>query len=80
MAYKACLKVHCKCPRHPRFNPEHGRGGVKAGCAVCDALCDLEAAMRTARLRAADAEQAAAVQVKLLEEGRRRKLSAACVA
>ena len=39
MAYKATVKVHGKCPKHPRYNPEkQGQGAIKAGCVTCAQL------------------------------------------
>jgi hypothetical protein len=39
------VRTDLKCPKHPLFNPaKSGVGGVKAGCATCFALCDIQAA------------------------------------
>jgi hypothetical protein len=31
-------KITLKCDRHPRFNPEEGRGTIKAECPACHSL------------------------------------------
>jgi hypothetical protein len=37
------VRADLKCPKHPLFNPaKFGVGGVKAGCATCFALCDIQ--------------------------------------
>ena len=38
------LKLKGKCPKHPRFNPELGRGAIRGGCPECMALCQVVAA------------------------------------
>jgi hypothetical protein len=27
-----------KCPKHPRYNPEDGEGGIVAGCKMCSEM------------------------------------------
>jgi hypothetical protein len=38
------LKLKGKCPKHPRFNPELGRGAIRGGCSECMALYEVVAA------------------------------------
>jgi hypothetical protein len=38
------LKLKGKCPKHPRFNPELGRGAIRGGCPECMALYEVVAA------------------------------------
>jgi hypothetical protein len=33
------LRFALRCPKHRRFNPDQGRGAVKAGCTACQDLC-----------------------------------------
>jgi hypothetical protein len=35
------LKAKLTCPKHPRFNPEQGEGGIVGGCVVCFAILDV---------------------------------------
>ncbi len=48
---KVSIEWQGKCSRHPRFSGTLGRGAVKGGCPVCDALCKVEEAAE--KLRAA---------------------------
>ena len=38
------MKLKGKCPKHPRFNPELGRGAIRGGCRECLALYQVVAA------------------------------------
>jgi hypothetical protein len=38
------LKLKGKCPKHPRFNPELGRGAIRGSCPECMALYQVVAA------------------------------------
>jgi hypothetical protein len=49
MAWTGSLKVHGRCPKHPRFNPEAGMGAIKAGCCWCYRLWELYRAFHTLR-------------------------------
>jgi hypothetical protein len=45
--YKKTIRerVHAKCERLPRYNPERdGREGIKGGCSTCWQLFDLDQA------------------------------------
>jgi hypothetical protein len=45
--YKKTIRerVHARCERHPRYNPEkEGRDGIKGGCTTCWQLFDLDQA------------------------------------
>ena len=35
------LYAKLRCPKRPRFRPDHGGGGVKAGCPACQDLCTI---------------------------------------
>lgn len=36
------LKIHWKCAKHPRYNPEvEGEAGIRGGCTVCYELYTL---------------------------------------
>lgn len=48
------------CPRHPRFNGEWGRGAVKGGCHVCDALVTVAQVQTQLRAACERAESAIA--------------------
>jgi hypothetical protein len=75
---KARLSYSGKCPRHPRFDPvKDGRGGVRAGCLVCDSLCGVAEAIATvhARIERADAKITDARAIAT-ETARRRELRA----
>lgn len=37
-------KYKAKCPRHPGYNPEQGRGAIRGGCAICNSLADVTTA------------------------------------
>ncbi len=66
-----------RCPRHPRFRPEQGRGAVRAGCLVCDALVAVAEAEATMRMLCARVEfraaEAAAVDKQIAERRTARK-------
>lgn len=47
--YKARVRYDASCPKHPRFNPQHGESAVKGGCVFCLWLLDLQAAERVFR-------------------------------
>lgn len=38
-------QVKRKCPRHPRFNPEHGPGAIVGACHLCNELLQLYRAL-----------------------------------
>lgn len=68
LAYKG------RCPRHPRFNPERdGRGGVRGGCRVCDALCSVFEAMGRLRQSLQHADEVLSEQAALEQEAARRR-------
>ena len=35
------FQIKRKCPRHPRFNPEHGPGAIRGACHTCTRLLEL---------------------------------------
>ena len=37
---KVSERVKAKCDRHPRYNPNARRGGIKGGCSTCFSLFD----------------------------------------
>ena len=75
---KARLSYSGKCPRHPRFDPlRDGRGGVRAGCRVCDALCGVAEAVAQVRAKIERAEFAIGdARALKTETARRRELRA----
>lgn len=34
------VKMRVKCPKHPKFNPEHGIAAVKGGCVRCSGMVE----------------------------------------
>ena len=70
-----------RCSMHPRFNPlKDGRGGVRAGCRVCDALCGIADAAAAVRTKVEHAEAAQADQAALVAETTRRRAQRQAVA
>jgi hypothetical protein len=59
VALRLRVKVKGKCPKHPRYNPELGRGAIKGTCRTCLELFELTEARDQLRAAAAKLEELA---------------------
>lgn len=50
--YKGVIRYHVRCPKHPRYNPDHGgQGAIVGACPTCLKVLELQQVVHTALLR-----------------------------
>lgn len=56
--YKGVIRWHVRCPKHVRYNPDHGgQGAIVGGCPTCLKVFEVQSAVRTIRRLSAELEE-----------------------